>query len=98
MDRRGAPAAGTFFEYSAWTPAPTLAPCLALTPSPCLAPTPALVESSGDPRPNIRLAAGLSRGVSRLIDHMATYQLSVNGQSRSIDVAPEMPLLWVLRD
>ena len=29
---------------------------------------------------------------------MATYQLSVNGQSRSIDVAPEMPLLWVLRD
>jgi isoquinoline 1-oxidoreductase alpha subunit len=29
---------------------------------------------------------------------MATYQLSVNGHSRSIDVAPEMPLLWVLRD
>src|SRR5262245_41504957 len=29
---------------------------------------------------------------------MATYQLSVNGQSRSISVAPEMPLLWVLRD
>jgi isoquinoline 1-oxidoreductase subunit alpha len=29
---------------------------------------------------------------------MATYQLSVNGQSRSIAVAPEMPLLWVLRD
>ena len=29
---------------------------------------------------------------------MATYQLSVNGQSRSIDVAPQMPLLWVLRD
>ena len=29
---------------------------------------------------------------------MASYQLSVNGQSRSIDVAPEMPLLWALRD
>jgi isoquinoline 1-oxidoreductase alpha subunit len=29
---------------------------------------------------------------------MATYQLSLNGQSRSIAVAPEMPLLWVLRD
>jgi isoquinoline 1-oxidoreductase subunit alpha len=29
---------------------------------------------------------------------MATYQLFVNGQSRSISVAPEMPLLWALRD
>jgi len=29
---------------------------------------------------------------------MASYQLSVNGQSRSIDAAPEMPLLWALRD
>ena len=29
---------------------------------------------------------------------MATYQLSVNGQSRAIAAAPEMPLLWVLRD
>jgi isoquinoline 1-oxidoreductase subunit alpha len=29
---------------------------------------------------------------------MATYQLSVNGQSRAVEVAPEMPLLWALRD
>jgi len=29
---------------------------------------------------------------------MTTYQLSVNGQSRSISVASEMPLLWALRD
>jgi len=29
---------------------------------------------------------------------MATYQLSVNGQSRTITVAPDVPLLWVLRD
>jgi isoquinoline 1-oxidoreductase subunit alpha len=25
-------------------------------------------------------------------------QLTVNGQSRNVDVKPEMPLLWVLRD
>jgi len=29
---------------------------------------------------------------------MTTYQLSVNGQSRAITVAPDVPLLWVLRD
>src|SRR5262249_25046598 len=29
---------------------------------------------------------------------MATYQLSVNGQSRHVDAAPDTPLLWVLRD
>jgi len=29
---------------------------------------------------------------------MATYQLFVNGQSRSVAVAADMPLLWVLRD
>jgi isoquinoline 1-oxidoreductase alpha subunit len=29
---------------------------------------------------------------------MATYHLSVNGQSHAIDVAPDMPLLWTLRD
>ena len=29
---------------------------------------------------------------------MATYQLSVNGQSRSVAVTADMPLLWVLRD
>ena len=29
---------------------------------------------------------------------MATYQLSVNGQSRTISVSPDVPLLWVLRD
>jgi isoquinoline 1-oxidoreductase alpha subunit len=28
---------------------------------------------------------------------MPTYQLSVNGHSRSVAVTPEMPLLWVLR-
>ena len=29
---------------------------------------------------------------------MASYQLSVNGQSRSIEVSSELPLLWALRD
>ena len=29
---------------------------------------------------------------------MAKFTLQVNGQSRSVDVAPETPLLWVLRD
>lgn len=29
---------------------------------------------------------------------MATYTLSVNRQSRSVDVSPDTPLLWVLRD
>jgi isoquinoline 1-oxidoreductase subunit alpha len=29
---------------------------------------------------------------------MSKFTLSVNGQSRTVDVAPETPLLWVLRD
>jgi isoquinoline 1-oxidoreductase subunit alpha len=29
---------------------------------------------------------------------MAKFTLSVNGQSRTVDVAPDTPLLWVLRD
>lgn len=29
---------------------------------------------------------------------MATFNLTVNGQPRRVDVDPEMPLLWVLRD
>ena len=29
---------------------------------------------------------------------MPTYQLQVNGQSRTVDVAEDTPLLWVLRD
>jgi isoquinoline 1-oxidoreductase alpha subunit len=29
---------------------------------------------------------------------MTTYQLSVNGQRREVDVDPSTPLLWVLRD
>jgi aerobic-type carbon monoxide dehydrogenase small subunit (CoxS/CutS family) len=44
------------------------------------------------------VATGLFHTVSRLIGHMALFQLSVNGQSRSFDVAPDMPLLWALRD
>ena len=27
-----------------------------------------------------------------------SYTLRINGQSKTVDVAPEMPLLWVLRD
>jgi hypothetical protein len=54
--------------------------------------------SSRRPRRNITLAAGLRAPLPRLIERMATYQLSVNGQSRSISVAPDMPLLWALRD
>lgn len=29
---------------------------------------------------------------------MSKYTLTVNGQSRTVDVAPDTPLLWVLRD
>src|SRR5450432_2105186 len=29
---------------------------------------------------------------------MSQYTLQVNGQPRSVDVAPDTPLLWVLRD
>ncbi len=29
---------------------------------------------------------------------MATFTLKVNGQSRDVDVSPDTPLLWVLRD
>ncbi|WP_035611813.1 (2Fe-2S)-binding protein [Haloferula sp. BvORR071] len=29
---------------------------------------------------------------------MSEYQLHINGQPRTVDVAPETPLLWVLRD
>ena len=29
---------------------------------------------------------------------MSKYTLSVNGQSHSVDVAPDTPMLWVLRD
>jgi isoquinoline 1-oxidoreductase alpha subunit len=29
---------------------------------------------------------------------MSTFSLNVNGESRTVDVAPETPLLWVLRD
>ena len=29
---------------------------------------------------------------------MAKFTLNVNGQSRTVDVAPDTPLLWVLRD
>lgn len=29
---------------------------------------------------------------------MATYELRVNGERRSVDAAPDTPLLWVLRD
>jgi len=29
---------------------------------------------------------------------MATYNLTVNGQRRTVDADPEMPLLWALRD
>jgi aerobic-type carbon monoxide dehydrogenase small subunit (CoxS/CutS family) len=29
---------------------------------------------------------------------MPTFELSVNGQSRPITIAPDVPLLWVLRD
>jgi aerobic-type carbon monoxide dehydrogenase small subunit (CoxS/CutS family) len=29
---------------------------------------------------------------------MSKFNLTVNGQSRSVDVAPDAPLLWVLRD
>ena len=29
---------------------------------------------------------------------MALFKINVNGSQRSVDVAPDMPLLWVLRD
>ncbi|EJF08245.1 (2Fe-2S)-binding domain-containing protein, partial [Pontibacter sp. BAB1700] len=29
---------------------------------------------------------------------MATYKLQINGRSYEVDVEPDTPLLWVLRD
>ena len=29
---------------------------------------------------------------------MSVYNLNINGKSRVVDVSPETPLLWVLRD
>lgn len=29
---------------------------------------------------------------------MATFNLTINGKKHTVDVSPEMPLLWVLRD
>jgi len=29
---------------------------------------------------------------------MATYNLTINGETRKVDVAPDTPVLWVLRD
>src|SRR3954467_12969666 len=34
----------------------------------------------------------------RILTHMAKYTLSVNGQSKTVGVAPDTPMLWVLRD
>ena len=34
----------------------------------------------------------------RLLLHMATMHLAVNGERRAVDVPPDTPLLWVLRD
>ena len=33
-----------------------------------------------------------------VLETMSTYTLRVNGQSRSVDVASDTPMLWVLRD
>jgi aerobic-type carbon monoxide dehydrogenase small subunit (CoxS/CutS family) len=44
------------------------------------------------------MASGLSARDCRLIEHMPTFQLSINGQSRAVTVASDVPLLWVLRD
>jgi aerobic-type carbon monoxide dehydrogenase small subunit (CoxS/CutS family) len=32
------------------------------------------------------------------INNMASYSLTVNGEKRTVDVSPDTPLLWVLRD
>ena len=29
---------------------------------------------------------------------MASYSINVNGEKRTVDVSPDTPLLWVLRD
>jgi isoquinoline 1-oxidoreductase subunit alpha len=55
---------------------------------------PSLGPSSGERRPLAKRAgrpAGCRRGASR-----AT--LRINGKSQEVDVPPDMPLLWVLRD
>ena len=36
--------------------------------------------------------------LSRQEDEMAAISITVNGQEQTVDVAPNMPLLWVLRD
>jgi len=52
----------------------------------------------GGHRQIIGVIRGLLRRKIRHNRHMPTYQLSINGQSRTVNVASDMPLLWVLRD
>jgi len=40
----------------------------------------------------------MSFHISRSSENMAAITLHVNGSDRKVDVAPETPLLWVLRD
>lgn len=46
------------------------------------------------------MGAGLSRVIGLLVggDDMPSYKLKVNGQSRTLEVEEDMPLLWALRD
>ena len=57
--------------------------------------TPAARPLTG-PRP---LSAGASNRLrSSSTGHMPSYDLLVNGERRTVEVTPDMPLLWVLRD
>jgi len=47
-------------------------------------------------RPGTNILQRLGTGPERKENHMLT--LNVNGRTRTVDVEPEMPLLWVLRD
>jgi len=42
--------------------------------------------------------AFVSMSAVQPVDHMADFTLRVNGNNRKVSVAPDTPLLWVLRD
>jgi aerobic-type carbon monoxide dehydrogenase small subunit (CoxS/CutS family) len=48
--------------------------------------------------PRAVVGANVNDRHSPLVSAMASFTLSVNGRKRSVDVAPDTPLLWVLRD
>ncbi len=61
-----------------------------------------LLESSkagaSDALLSYRFAASLYEVISSVWSRAMPFKLTVNGQSTNVDVPPDMPLLWVIRD